>query len=97
MTLADFKSNPKLMKAAADLRIHATHQQVVEVLDTELRRSMAVSPLRLESDDKSFRLGEITGYNTCLQILRTIADPLPTPQKQLESTFGAHQLNKQKL
>ena len=94
MTLVEFKSDNKLMKAAADLRGHATYQKVVEVLDTELRRSMAISPLRLSPDDKSCRLGEISGFNMCLQMLRTIADPLPTPQKQLESTFGAQPVTK---
>ena len=89
MTLSDFKADKNLMKAAAELRGSPTYQTIVAVLDVELRRSMAVNPLRLEADDKSYRLGEITGFNTCLQMLRTIADPLPPPAKPLESTFGA--------
>lgn len=92
MTLAEFKSNPKLMKAAADLRVHATYQTVVQVLDAELRRSMEVSPLHLPPDDKSYRLGEVTGFNKCLQLLLTIANPPEPPSKQIPSTFGVPQL-----
>lgn len=87
MTLADFKADKKLMKAAADLRGHDTYQKVLAVLESELRRSMTVSPLRLAEDDKSYRLGEITGYNMCLQTLRTIADPPVLQPKPLESTY----------
>lgn len=89
MTLSDFKADPKLMKAAADLRGNSTYQLVVSVLEDEFRKSMSISPLHLPEDDKSFRLGEITGFNRALQMLRTIADPPPTPLKQIEATFGA--------
>lgn len=96
MTLAEFKSDPKRMRAAADLRLHATYVSVVAVLDSELRRSMEVSPLHLPQDDKSYRLGEITGFNRCLQLLLTIANPPEPPSKQIESTFGVQPVKKAK-
>lgn len=89
MTLAEFKSDPKRMKAAADLRVHATYRQVVEVLEDELRRSMTLDPLLLPEDSKSFRLGDITGFNRAVMMLRTIADPPAPPVKQIESTWGS--------
>lgn len=87
MTLDQFKLDKTMMKGAAELRGNLYYQSMMAVLETEFRRSMAVNPLHLAQDDKSYRLGEITGFNTCLQMLRTMADPPAPPPKQIESKW----------
>jgi hypothetical protein len=86
LTLDQFRSDKTLMREVQ--KIQPIKEKALEVLDTEHVMNKG-SSAGLPPDDKLIRLGEIQGYNKCLEVFNQLFEEPPQPRKEIKSTYEA--------
>lgn len=86
LTLEQFRSDKNLMREMAKIQGMVVLARAMEVLDTEHVMRKGLSE-KLSPDDKLMRLGEIQGYNKCLDNFRLLFEEPPKPMREIKSTY----------
>lgn len=86
LTLEQFRSDKNLMREMAKIQGMVVLERAMEVLDTEHVMRKGLSE-KLSPDDKLVRLGEIQGFNKCLETFRLLFEEPPKPMREIKSIY----------
>lgn len=86
LTLEQFRTDKNLMREMSKIHGTVVLSKAFEVLDTEHVMRKGLSD-KLSPDDKLVRLGEIQGFNRCLEIFRLLFEEPPKPMREIKSTY----------
>lgn len=92
MTLTDFRRDKKLMAEAQKLHANPVMQRMLEIIAQEHVMYQAVNSVGLPGDSMQLRLGQIEGYNMCLEKFRLFFEDMPEPPKDIKATFRPQKL-----
>lgn len=87
MRLTEWQQKKSLVKAAQTLQNDEVFTLLMGMLEEESPLNLPLPSQGVQSDDRSYRLGLIEGYNQCLKNIRATWAGPPNLPKPLKSTF----------
>lgn len=87
MTLQDWRKSGERRSLAIDILSQPAAKEMLEVLESE-HPGRKLSHLR-DGFEASQWAGFIQGYQTCINVLRSLSEPLPEPTEDIPITWNA--------
>lgn len=86
MTLLEWRKSGERRSLAIDMLNQPTMQEMLAVIEAEnpARRIGKLS----DGFEATLKTGEIKGFQLALDMLRSMAEPLPIPQQDIPITWG---------